>query len=705
MAVTTDLAAQTTPDLSAKTIRSTTSLARQSALPFLVTPAWTSRLRSVTAGGLLALGAAAPGFAQAPEVEPSGAHPEGLNASAAVAPEIQPQATPLNRADLESWLDGFMPFALARGDVAGAVAVVVRDGEVLLQKGYGLADVAAGTPVLAQDTLFRVGSVSKLVTWTAVMQQVELGALDLDTDVNQYIGFTIPPFDGQPITLRHLMTHTAGFAESLRHLITDDPSHVVPMETYLRENLPPRIFPPGTTPAYSNYGTALAAHLVERASGLSFDDYIERHVFARLGMARSSFRQPLPEDLQPLVSQSYDVASGKAQPYEIVVPAPAGSLAASGADMGRFMIAHLEDGRGLLRPETAALMHDTTTRLVPPLNGMALGFYEQEVNGRRAIGHAGDTEFSHSQLMLFPAEDVGLFVAVNSNGTPGTAHAIRAALLQEFADRYFPAPPRTEERIDAATSAEHAAQMAGRYVASRGSPTTFLSILDLVAPVRLAVDEEGSLSAPAFPGTADQPQHWVETEPNVWGNAPGDTRVAAVVENGKVVRISYDAASPFLVFDRVPWWRDPAWLLPAVMTSLLVVALSALAWPAGAVARWRHGVPQPLRGKDLWGRRMTHGFSWLVLLAVVGWVAFIGLGLSRLALLGGPLDPLLRSLQILTPVIFGGLALSAAREASRAWTGTRGWGHRLWGGILLAAALLLLWVAWAYDLISWGLHY
>jgi CubicO group peptidase (beta-lactamase class C family) len=219
----------------------------------------------------------------------------------------QPVATPLVRADLEAWLDGFMPVALQQGDIAGAVVAVVRDGAVLLQKGYGLADVAKRTPMDPERTVLGVGSVSKLFTWTAVMQQVEQGKLDLDRDVNEYLDFELPARFGQPITLRHLMTHTAGFAaRGFRQYA--DPRALGP---HLRgTRAPPRIFPPGQVTAYSNYGSMLGGYLVERVSGEPFVDYVDRHVLGPLGMARSSFRRPVPEALRPDLATSYGLGSG-----------------------------------------------------------------------------------------------------------------------------------------------------------------------------------------------------------------------------------------------------------------------------------------------------------------------------------------------------------------------------------------------------------
>src|SRR5688500_18838534 len=206
--------------------------------------------------------------------------------AAVPAVPLPPASPQLVLADVEAWLDGYMPYAIKTGDIAGAVVVIVKDGQILTERGYGYADVAKRTPVDPQRTLFRPGSVSKLVTWTAVMQLVEQGKLDLDRDVNDYIDFTIPPRDGQPVTLRHLMTHTPGFEEILKSLIGDDPEVLPPLDAYVKRWVPHRIFAPGAVPAYSNYGVAVAGYVVARVSGESFDDYLDRHIFTPLGMAR-----------------------------------------------------------------------------------------------------------------------------------------------------------------------------------------------------------------------------------------------------------------------------------------------------------------------------------------------------------------------------------------------------------------------------------
>lgn len=626
-----------------------------------------------------------------------------LDPSDATVTPGTPTTPTLERADLEAWLDGMMPFALARGDIPGAIVVVVKDGQVLLQKGYGFADVAARQPVSPDATLFRPGSVSKLFTWTAVMQLVEEGRIDLDRDVNAYLDFRIPPYNGKPVTMRQIMTHTAGFEESARYTIVGSADQMLPLGELMKRTIPERIFAPGTTPAYSNYATALAGYIIERVSGLSFDEYIERRIFQPLGMARSTFRQPLPPRLAPLMSKGYTSGSDEAQPFEFVGPAPAGSLSSTGADMARFMIAHLADGRGLMRPETARTMHNTTLTVLPPLNRMALGFYEQNVNGRRVIAHAGDTQQFHSNLTLFPGENVGEYMSVNSAGRQAAAGPLRSALFQQFADRYFPAP-RQQGRVDAATARRHAEMMAGNYVLSRGFQTNFLAILGLIQQPTLGVTPDGRLLASAVTGLDQQPRNWIEIAPFVWRDADSGDRLAAQVVDGRVVRWSVEPFSPFMVFDRVPWYRNAAWLRPAFYAAIAIMLVTALAWPTRAVAR-RFAAPAPFEGRRMRLYRALYILAWAAVLVLAGWITFIMIAFSDFTLLEGGLDAFLWLLQILSAVVFVGLAVFAAWNAWLGWTEKRSRWSRLWSTLLLMASLVLLWVALAFHLIGFGTNY
>jgi CubicO group peptidase (beta-lactamase class C family) len=650
--------------------------------------------------GLAAL-AALPLVAQGPVPQPKAEKP----ATAAVDADTgAASANPLNSADVEAWLDGFLPYALEKGKIPGAVVVVVNGDGVVLQKGYGYSDVAKRTPVSPETTLFRPGSVSKLFTWTAVMQQVEAGKLDLDKDVNSYIDFKIPPFEGKPITLRHIMTHTAGFEESVRHLISSDPKAVMTLKKQMPLALPERVFAPGTTPAYSNYATALAGYIVERVSGEPFDDYIDNHIFDPLGMAHSSFRQPLPAKLVPLMSKGYPDVTQKPEPFEIVIPAPAGSLSSSGEDMGKFMIAHLNQGGVLLKPETTRMMHDFRAPGIANLNTMALGFYEQWVNGQRAIAHGGDTVWFHSYLWLFPESDIGLYISMNSAGVEGAAGGIRSALFHKFADRYLPGDePMTP--IDAKTAREHAALVAGTYVSSRGSFTNFLSVLGLLGPTSIMPTENGSISLPGLDGLSAAARDWVEVEPFVWRDRNTGERLVAEVKDGKVVRVSMDAVSPFMMLTPVPAAVNTDWINPALIFALAIVVLTALAWPVRALVRRNFAAAMPFEGRARTAYRLSRLFAWLVIAAVVGWMALILTFSADIGAIGGPLDWLIHLLRILTPLASFGLLLTAGWYGWLVWTGKRRWTTKLGATLLVLAALPLVWVTVVFNLYGSNLVY
>ena len=305
------------------------------------TSLWHSAIRFVSGAVLLAAGAF-PGAGQKVQAQPLAPQPATAAKVAQGNPTRSPELTPT---DLEAFLDGFVPYALKNGDIAGMTLAVVKDGQVLLKKGYGYADVKTKRPMDPDVTLIRPGSTSKLFTWTAVMQLVEQGKIDLDRDVNDYLDFKVTSSFSKPITMRNLMTHRGGFEEGLKSILLYDPKKAITTEQYLKEHARPTLFPPGEVPAYSNYGAALAGHIVQRVSGEPFENYVEHHIYSPLGMTHSTFRQPLPEQLKPDLAQGYMTASGAPQPFEIITTAPAGSMSTTADDMSRFMIAYLQDGR------------------------------------------------------------------------------------------------------------------------------------------------------------------------------------------------------------------------------------------------------------------------------------------------------------------------------------------------------------------------
>ena len=627
---------------------------------------------------------------------------------AVVAQTPDTGAAPLTRADLEAWFDGFLPYALRTADIAGAVVVVVKDGEVLLQKGYGYSDVAAKKPVDPELTLFRPGSVSKLFTWTAVMQLVEQGKLDLDADVNTYLDFEIPPREGKPITLRNILTHTPGFEEQIKNLMFADEKQIEPLDQTLKRWVPTRVFAPGTTPAYSNYATALAGYIVARTSGLSFDDYIDQRILAPLGMTQASFRQPLPEHLVEHMSKGYPRASQPDKPFEIVGPAPAGSLSASGAAMARFMIAHLQKGAlgdaRILSEATAEQMHGTPLTLLPRVQRMLLGFYEQNYNGRRIIGHGGDTQWFHSNLHLFIDDGVGLFVSMNSSGKEGASGDIRNALFEQFTDRYLPGPT-LDGKVDPQTAADHARMISGVYEISRRMDSSFFKLLGLAGPAKVSANEDGTISVSLATNLAGVPIKWREVEPFVWRDVDGEALLGAQVDNGRVVRFSFDGLSPFIVFEPASPATSPAWLLPALIAGLLALALTSLAWPVSALVRRHYGAPYRLTGQDAKAHRWVRIAATAVVGLMIAWGVTIATLMGDLNKLKPSMDGLLWVLQLLSLVVFIGGAAFGAWNALVVVRGPRKWYAKVWAVILALALLVLLWVAFAYNLIAFDVNY
>ncbi len=615
----------------------------------------------------------------------------------ATVPVSPVEAAPeLTQPDADAWLNGFMPFALESNDIAGAVVVIVKDGQVLTQRGFGYADIAARKLVDPATTMFRAGSISKLFTWTAVMQLVEQGKIDLDADVNRYLDFKIPPYQGKPITMRNLMTHTPGFEEAIKGGIRFSGT-VPPLSEVLKTLLPARVYAPGSTPAYSNYGAGVASYIVERVSGMPFAEYIERNIFAPLGMTHSSFRQPLPAQLAPFMAQGYPKASVEPKPYELISIPGAGSLAISAADMAKFMIAHLNQGAGLMKPETALLMHDPSHVTLPGTNRMALGFYEMQLNGLSSIGHGGDLNYFHSDMWIYPTKNVGLFVSMNSAGEHAATELIRIALFEQFGDRYFPAPDRAAP-VELPTAKEHARMLAGNFISSRGFFTNFIDVLNFVGQVHVGLDKDGRPLVPAILG--GDPKKWIEVEPFVWQDAYGHARLGAKVENGRVVRWSINPVSPFMVWDRAPWYRDAAWLMPSFVAALVIIALTALSWPVGAIGRRRFGAVMALSGSDLKAYRWARAFSWLVLAAFAGWAWLFSSFDSD-----ANLDAAIWLLEFAGTIGFIGLCGAALFNLQRVWRSNRGWFAKLWGTLLVLAALLTLWVTLSFHLIHFGTHY
>ena len=377
-------------------------------------------------------------------------------------------------------------------------------------------------------------------------------------------------------------------------------------------------------------------------------------------------------------------------------------------DMARFMIAHLEqgelDGKRILQPDTIRTMHDSPLTLLPPLNRMQLGFFETNINDREVIAHLGDTQDFHTSLHLFLAERTGLYVSFNSAGKEGASGSLRTALFEDFADRYFPGKAPTS-RVPAKQAAEHARMLSGTWSSTRRSDTTFFNLFELLGQLKAGVGPKGELVVESWKGLNGKPVHWVETSPFVWRDANGHERIAAKVVDGKAVRFSFDMIAPFIVFERPVWYKNSAWLSPLLYGGLLAMLLTVLLWPVTAVVRRKYGAPLKLARNEIRAYRLVRIAALLTLLTAVGWLAFVAALEANLDNVTSAMDPFIWLLEIASFVVFiGGFAV-ALWHAWIVWRGNRRWPAKVWSIVLVVAALAVLWVGIAFNLLSFGVNY
>jgi CubicO group peptidase (beta-lactamase class C family) len=418
------------------------------------------------------------------------------------------QAQPmLDSLSLLPFMDGVVETHLRDKHIAGATVCVVKDGKVLLVKGYGFSDVKSQTPVNGKETLFRIGSISKLFVWTSVMQLVQQGKLDLKVDINQYLNdFKIPNTFEQPITLKHLMTHTPGFEDLVIGLFARDSTKVKRLGEILSNEIPSREWPAGETASYSNHGTGMAAYIVEQVSGKNWIEYTEENIINKLAMTSTTFRQPLPARFKKNMSKGYVFSGGEFQekPFEFVPLAPVGAAATTALDMANFMRAHLQlgffEGNTILDSATAKLMQSPAFQHTKNVNPMRYGFMDMSQNGIEVIGHGGDTFWFHSIMALLPAQNVGLFISFNSEKGGGTYSEV----LEAFMDRYFPEKSPLRPAIN--LPKDYIQKFAGEYRVNRYAYNDLTKIGSLLSRGRIQI-VEGTKLKTRF--TGDNAEVWL----------------------------------------------------------------------------------------------------------------------------------------------------------------------------------------------------
>jgi CubicO group peptidase (beta-lactamase class C family) len=637
-------------------------------------------------------------------VGPAMAQENGV-ASGSDVPAASPLAQgPRDPAELESFLDGLMAQEMQEFHIAGAAVSVVKDGKLFFTKGYGYADVENKIPVDPETTIFRIGSVGKNITWTAVMQLVEQGKLDLNADVNTYLDFPIPDTYPQPITLKHLMTHTSGIEDRWLESVVADASELVPARDWLIANFPGRVRPPGEAAGYSNYNAMLAGYIVERVSGEPYDEYIQKHIFDPLGMTHSTVQPQMPEALLPFASKSYTYENGAFQqfPDYFAQPAvlPSGFHQASVTDMARFMIARLEGGfygdasteMRILEEDTAREMLNTLYTPDPRLKGTAYGLFDLSDNGQWVLGHEGYAPKMYGQLLLLPDQHLGVYVVYNSTGAYDAALTKQHTGFQRaFFDHYYPAPAVTPVQPKA-EFAKQTARFTGSYRDANSHSTTPEKVVYLLGSLEIRDAGDGTLVVPLAEGLECR---FVEVEPLYFRQVDGPySMVFREDDQGNIVYMFTDIL-PEWGFRKLAWYETPGFNMVLLQVCVLAFLSMLLVALVRAIRNRRAGpASRGARVAD-W---IIFGISLLNVLFLVG-----------VAMKFPPTQPSeLHGLTLITEVTLGlGLAtavltVGALVATALAWK-DRYWGvaYRVYYTLVTVAAVAFVWFLNTWNWLGW----
>lgn len=613
---------------------------------------------------------------------------------------------PADPAELEAFLDELLGRQMEEYHIAGAAVSVVKDGELFFAKGYGYADLENGISVDPEQTLFRIGSVGKLFTWTAVMQLVEQGKLDLEADINTYLDFRIPDTYPEPIRLKHLLAHTAGFEDLYFETLALNADDLLPVREWLASHMPAQVRPPGDCVAYSNYGAELAGYIVARVSGQPYDRYIQDHILDPLGMARSTAQAPIPPDLRAHTSVGYMYVDGvfQAVPDEDdylgqLAMTPAGGHASSVTDMARFMIAHLQGGRysdatipeaRILKEATTQQMHSTLYTPDPRIQGNAYGFFDLSDNGQRTLGHSGDTLGFRTLLLLLPGQNLGVFVAYNGEEAD-EPHRQHFGFQRAFFDHYYPAP--VDEPIQPpAEFAKRAGRFEGSYLLTGSAYTTLEKVRNLTSAVEISASGDGALLIKTPWGEV----RLVEVEPRYFRQVDGPFGVLFREDDqGRITHMFMDLA-PQYAFEKLDWYETPGFNM-ALLGVCVLIFLSMI--PVGLMRAIRNHRLGGDRNPALRAARVAY---WIILgICVLNLLFLVGT-----ALWGNPYPHF--GVSIIYQIVLGLGVLSALLTAGALVYTALAWKNSYWGiaarlyyTLVTIAAVAFVWFLDYWNLLGW----
>lgn len=599
-------------------------------------------------------------------------------------------------AEVEAFIDGMALSAMENDQLAGAVVTIVKDNQILVSKAYGYADFEAKRMASSESSPFRVASVTKLFTWTAIMQLAEQGKIALDSDINSYLDFEIPLKFDTPITIRHLLGHTGGFEDAYFGFNEKDRERIPSLEEWIKSHQLKQVRPAGEYSAYSNYGAALAAYIIQRVSGQDFADYIKTAILDPLGMENTSLAQPFPNHIEnSLVAGHIPMGDQFITDSGYFMPSlGGGSLAATGLDMAAFMLAHLNhgtyNGSQILTPETTALMHSTLFKNHPEVNGMAHGFYEASSHGLRIIAHGGDIDYHHSDLALIPDKNLGIFVSINSN----TGMAFRDNFVRLFLNRFFHDSNMSKhsesdvEKIDLS-------RYTGIYRSNRRGYTNIMKLAALTMPIKVT-QNNGALEMNSVMGP---PVTLYPVTEHYFSDRNGRENIGFHFdEKGRVTALAMDTVST-MIFEKTDLFSNPDLHYKILILMIVVLIIFLLIRLTGFCYRKYykiHQLQQTSSQKRL--NALNIGNSILIILLSTGLILI----LSAFSYLYGAGELPVFAFILTFPLIILAVAVMQTFFLIKDWRKLKLL-EKLQYGLTTGCSVWFIWFCFVYNLIGYNL--
>jgi CubicO group peptidase (beta-lactamase class C family) len=540
------------------------------------------------------------------------------------------------------------------------------------------------------------------------MQLVEQGKLDLDADINTYLDFHIPDTYPQPITLKHLMTHTSGIENRWIGSLTPNASELVPAREWLVANFPGRVRAPGEAAGYSNFNAILAGYIVARVSGEPYEQYIQKHIFDPLGMTHSTVQPQMPENLLPFASKSYTYVNGAFQPFPDYLPQPAvlpsGFHQTSVTDMARFMIARLEGGfygdasteMRILKESTARQMLTTLYTPDPRLKGTAYGLFDFSDNGQWVLGHSGYAPVTFSQFLLLPDQHLGVYVVYNSLGArAGGLDTQHIGFQRAFFDHYYPAPAITPLKPPA-DFAKRAGRFTGFYRDADSHSTTPEKAMYLVSAIEIRDGGDGTLVIPMEEG---HEMRFVEVDPLYFRQVDGPfSMFFREDDQGRITYMFFDFV-PQWGYRKLDWYETPGFNMVLALVCILMFLSMLPVALVRAIRNRRSGSDRnPISRSARVADSILFAISLLNMLFVVGILLWFR-----------PMHPSeLHGIPLIVEIVMGLGVLAAVLTAGALVYTVLAWKDRYWGiayrvyyTLVTIAAIAFVWFLNYWNWLGW----